>query len=193
MRSTVAAILIAACAGPALAQRNPSAAEITRSLAPPEDSEDRGIHRAGPDQPSPAATARPAPPDLAGQRRATLPVPSSQPSVNLSVLFHTGSADLTPEARLTLDELGKALSGPALAPCRFRIEGHTDTVGDPGANLALSGRRAAAVMAYLTARFGVDRARLQAVGMGDGALLVPTGPGVPEPRNRRVQVVNIGC
>ena len=191
MRRTILAALLAACAGPALAQGNPSAAEITRGLAPREDDVDRGIHRAGPDQPPPAPMARPAPTRLAAPQSAPA-VPASPPTVNLSVLFHTGSAELTPEARLTLDELGKALSGPALSPYRFRIEGHTDTVGDPGANLALSGRRAAAVVAYLTARFGVDRARLQAAGLGDGMLLVPTGPGVAEPRNRRVQVVNIG-
>ena len=48
--------------------------------------------------------------------------------MNLSVQFRTGSAELTPAARRTLDELGKALSDAQLAPYRFRIEGHTDTV-----------------------------------------------------------------
>ena len=190
MRRTVLAALLAACAGPALAQGNPSAAEITRGLDFRQDGADRGLHRADPARPPPALGAGPA---QSGPGARAPSAAARLPTVNLSVLFRTGSAELTPEARLTLDELGRALSGPALAPYRFRIEGHTDTVGDPGANMALSGRRAAAVAAYLTARFGVDRARLQAVGMGDGALLVPTGPGVPEPRNRRVQVVNLGA
>jgi len=122
-----------------------------------------------------------------------VPTQPPAPSVNLGVLFRTGLADLTPAAQHTLDELGKALSTPALAPYRFRIEGHTDTVGVAAANRGLSERRAAAVVSYLDARFGVNRTRLEAAGMGEDAPLVPTGPQVPEPRNRRVQVVNVGA
>ncbi len=187
MRSVALAILLLAHAGPALAQGAPSqgaksADEITRGLQRPDGGMDRGIRRADPNsQPSAPSTTQPA---AAAQPRA--------PSVNLSVLFRTGSADLTPDAQHTLDELGKALSAPALAPYRFRIEGHTDTVGGTAANRILSERRAAAVVSYLNARFGVDRARLEAVGMGEDAPLVSTGPQVPEPRNRRVQVVNLG-
>lgn len=181
MRSVALAILLLAHAGPALAQGARSADEITRGLQRPDGGMDRGIRRADPNsQPSASSTTQPA----AAQPRA--------PSVNLSVLFRTGSADLTPDAQHTLDELGKALSAPALAPYRFRIEGHTDTVGGTAANRVLSERRANAVVSYLNARFGVDRARLEAVGMGEDAPLVSTGPQVPEPRNRRVQVVNLG-
>lgn len=65
-------------------------------------------------------------------------------------------------------------------------------MGGTAANGILSERRANAVVSYLNARFGVDRTRLEAVSMGEDAPLVPTGPQVPEPRNRRVQVVNLG-
>jgi outer membrane protein OmpA-like peptidoglycan-associated protein len=40
--------------------------------------------------------------------------------------------------------------------------------------------------------YGVDTARLVAVGFGSSQLLVRTPPQVAEARNRRVQVVNIG-
>jgi outer membrane protein OmpA-like peptidoglycan-associated protein len=48
------------------------------------------------------------------------------------------------------------------------------------------------VVDYLAGRFQVDRARLQPVGMGEDGLLVPTPDQTPEPRNRRVLVVNTG-
>jgi OOP family OmpA-OmpF porin len=114
------------------------------------------------------------------------------PRAALQVQFATGSADLTPEARATLNELGRALTTTDLAGYRFRIEGYTDTVGEADLNQTLSSRRAEAVADYLTQTYHVDRARLQPVGMGASHPAVPTGPGVAEPRNRRVQVVNLG-
>jgi outer membrane protein OmpA-like peptidoglycan-associated protein len=114
------------------------------------------------------------------------------PSVKLVVDFRTGSADLTPSAEHTLDQLGQALTSPALEKFRFRVEGHTDTVGDPEANKALSAKRAEAVTTYLEQKFAVDASRLEAVGLGSDTLLVPTPPQTPEPRNRRVRIVNLG-
>uniref|UniRef100_UPI001F1FD08D OmpA family protein n=1 Tax=Falsiroseomonas oryziterrae TaxID=2911368 RepID=UPI001F1FD08D len=124
---------------------------------------------------------------------AATPRPAAAPSVNLTVNFASGSAELTPQATRTLDELGRALASAELSAFRFRVEGHTDTVGDAAQNQSLSERRAAAVVQYLTSRHGIAPSRLQAVGMGESAPLVPTGDQVPEPRNRRVQVVNIGA
>ena len=119
--------------------------------------------------------------------------PAPAPSVNLTVEFATGSADLTPAAVHTLDELGRALSSSALAGYRFRIEGHTDTVGTREQNQALSEARAAKVLDYLATKWSVDRGKVQAVGMGQDHLLVPTGQNVAQPRNRRVTVINLGA
>ena len=69
--------------------------------------------------------------------------------------FPTGSADLTPAARASLDNLGKALASSDLANFRFRIEGHTDNVGSKEANRALSQQRAEAVVSYLTSQYNV--------------------------------------
>ncbi len=79
--------------------------------------------------------------------------PVSGPSVNLTVNFPTGSADLTPAARASLDALGKALASSDLASFRFRIEGHTDNVGSREENLSLSQQRAEAVVSYLTTQY----------------------------------------
>ncbi|MBW4092471.1 MAG: OmpA family protein [Proteobacteria bacterium] len=114
------------------------------------------------------------------------------PSVNLNIDFATGSAQLTPEAVATLDSLGRALTDPTLAHDRFRIEGHTDTVGSAATNQALSEQRAQRVAEYLEDKFSIPSARLKPVGMGEQDLLVPTPPQTPEARNRRVRVVNEG-
>ena len=114
------------------------------------------------------------------------------PSVKLTVDFATGSAVLAPVAKRTLDQLGQALASPSLAAFRFRVEGHTDTVGKPEANKALSQHRAEAVAAYLEGKFQIAAARLEAVGVGSEQLLVQTPDQTAEPGNRRVRVVNIG-
>ena len=49
---------------------------------------------------------------------------------------------------------------------KLRVEGHTDNVGNPSANLKLSQARAAAVVSWLVSN-GVDAGRLSATGLGD--------------------------
>ena len=69
------------------------------------------------------------------------------------------------------------------------IEGHTDNVGAPASNLALSDRRAAAVRQVLIDTYKIDGNRLTTIGFGD---TVPAKPNTtPEGRqqNRRVELV----
>jgi len=147
---------------------------------------DRGLKPLPPSGMEMASSAAPA---------AAMPLSSSDvaaPNANLAVDFETGSAELTPQAMATLDQLGKALTSPELAAYNFKIAGHTDTVGDPSTNQTLSDQRAQAVKSYLQAKFGISDARLQAVGLGENDLLDPTPPQTPDQRNRRVQIINIG-
>jgi outer membrane protein OmpA-like peptidoglycan-associated protein len=212
----VAAGLLAVAPSIARAQ-NPDANSITQQLLKPPTNlgvTTRGFKPAGtaPDtSTTPAQPSQPAPQQAAvvpAQPNRAHPVtqpaqPAAQPtatataadhpSVNLTVEFRTGSADLTPQAVRTLTELGRALASPALASYKFRIEGHTDTVGTPESNKELSQRRAASVVDFIATHFNVDRARLEAVGMGEDGLLVQTPDQTPEARNRRVQVVNLGA
>jgi outer membrane protein OmpA-like peptidoglycan-associated protein len=207
MRQTLAiALLLGAAVAPlpAVSQSNPSSQQIIDALRPGGNllgGPTRGIR---PVTPAPGATTEPQPAAIApGAAAPAMPAapaapaamaapPPPPPSVNLTVNFASGSAELTPQAIRTLDELGKALSSNDLAAFRFRVEGHTDTVGSSVLNQALSERRAAAVVAYLSRRFGIAPGRLEAVGMGESQPLIRTGDEVNEPRNRRVQVVNIG-
>lgn len=179
MRTAVAMAAVALLAAGSLApntssaQGTPSTNQIVKSLTPTSTSgATRGI--------------RVAPTGTGGAPAA------ETPAVSLTVQFATGSAELTPQATHVLDNLGKALNTPSLANYRFRIEGHTDTVGTREYNKVLSERRAEAVVDYLASNFHVDRSRVQAIGMGEDDLLVPTPDQTAEPRNRRVQVVNIG-
>jgi len=158
------------------AQSSPSADQIVKSLTP---TDTHGATRGIRVQPS-ATQYQPQ------------PTVKAAPAVSLNVQFATGSAELTPQATAVLDQLGQALTDQTLATYRFRIEGHTDTVGTREHNKELSDRRAAAVVDYLANRFHVDRSRVQAIGMGEEGLAVRTPDQTPEPRNRRVQVVNIG-
>ena len=113
------------------------------------------------------------------------------PSMNFAVEFELGSANLTSEAMSVLDQLGAALSSDTLSPYQFRISGHTDATGPETFNQQLSEQRARAVEAYLSANFGIDRGRLNTVGMGESALLDAGNPFSPQ--NRRVEITNIGA
>jgi outer membrane protein OmpA-like peptidoglycan-associated protein len=186
---------------PAFAQGNPSADQIINSLKPSGNlvlGGTRGIRLAAPTGDAVATPATQQQPRVASSRpvsvsTAPATAPASGPAVNLTVNFATGSTELTPDAIRTLDELGRALSSKDLAGYRFRIEGHTDTVGSHEYNRALSERRAEAVVDYVARKYGVEPSRLQAVGMGEDGLLVQTPAQTPEPRNRRVQVINLGA
>ncbi len=209
MRPVIVAIVVVPLAFgslPALAQGNPSADQIINSLRPSGNmmpGGTRGIRLAAPtneptaQQPAPYQTQQSTPsqsqqPRVAANKSAAAPA-ASAPTVNLTVNFASGSAELMPDAVRTLDELGRALASKDLAAFRFRIEGHTDTVGSSNYNRTLSERRAEAVVDYVARKYGVDPGRLQAIGMGEEGLLVPTPPQTPEPRNRRVQVTNLGA
>jgi OmpA-OmpF porin, OOP family len=141
--------------------------------------------------PTAQPTARPPAVAAVTPTKPTVTDAAEAPGIDFNVLFASGSAELAPSALKTLDTIGRALSSNELAGSRFRIEGHTDTVGTRDGNRSLSGRRAAAVVDYLSQKFGIDRARLESKGMGQDALIVPTGDQVDEPRNRRVRIVNI--
>ena len=117
--------------------------------------------------------------------------PVEPPSMNFAVEFELGSANLTPEAMTVLDQLGVALSSETLSPFAFQISGHTDATGPETFNLQLSEQRARAVEAYLSANYGIDRGRLNTVGMGESALLDSGNPFSSQ--NRRVEITNIGA
>jgi OmpA-OmpF porin, OOP family len=103
------------------------------------------------------------------------------------ILFATGKADLQPESRPVLKEIASTLKEHT--DLQILIEGHTDNVGSPAANLTLSDARAAAVKAALVADFGIDEARITTKGLGDTKPAVPNTTAEGRAQNRRVEVV----
>jgi|SRR5580658_3932298 OOP family OmpA-OmpF porin len=186
---TMRAILTFAFVAFGLAQANaadtPSAAQIIESLTPSGNGAmvTRGI-RVGSQPPVVSKSITKASTGDAA--------PANRGEANLNVPFAFGSAAISPAAAHVLDQLGEALTSPKLAEYKFRVEGHTDTVGPPDVNKTLSERRATSVDEYLATKYGIDRARLTPVGMGEDGLLVETGPDVANAANRRVLVVNLG-
>ncbi|HEY1360865.1 MAG TPA: tetratricopeptide repeat protein [Xanthobacteraceae bacterium] len=114
---------------------------------------------------------------------------AAAPSVDLYVNFGYDSADLTSDARITLDRLGAALRDSRLDRFGFLIAGHTDAKGSADYNQGLSERRADAVRRYLISQHGIASARLSSIGYGSSQLLDPTRP--EDGVNRRVRVVNV--
>lgn len=157
--------------GAPIAQPSPTQqASASQAVAPP---------RAA--APAAVATTTAAPPAAA----------ESRPSANMNILFVTGSAELTPSAVQALRTLGQALTHESMGQSRFLIEGHTDSVGDRTMNQELSERRAATVAGFLIEQFRLPAERLSTRGVGEGHLMIPTADNVPEPRNRRVHIVNL--
>lgn len=105
------------------------------------------------------------------------------------VNFQFDKADLRPDSKPVIDEVFALLkSDPAL---KLSIEGHTDALGAPDYNQALSQRRAAAVRAALLERgvSGGDPERLAAVGRGSSAPIADNKTEEGRARNRRVELI----
>jgi OOP family OmpA-OmpF porin len=103
------------------------------------------------------------------------------------ILFDTNKAEIKPESRPALEEIAKLLHKETAL--KLHVVGHTDNVGGYDANLALSRRRAEAVVAALSREFGIAVDRLPANGV---AYLAPVAVNPTEEgraKNRRVELV----
>ena len=99
--------------------------------------------------------------------------------------FNLGTTDLTSRSRALLDEVKQRIA--SFPAARVTVTGHTDTSGTTELNDALSLSRAVSVRDVLI-RLGIPASAIDVVGRGSRELLVRTGPGVREERNRRVEV-----
>jgi NitT/TauT family transport system substrate-binding protein len=86
-------------------------------------------------------------------------------SKSLSIYFAPGSADLDPTARKNIDGFAEDVAS-IFQNAYIRVEGNTDSTGDRKLNLALSTRRAEAVVSYLVSRHRFDPNRFVAKGNG---------------------------
>ena len=93
----------------------------------------------------------------------------------------------------TLTEASAALIPDILAAVRampvpeVAVVGHTDTLGEPKANIALGLKRATSVRAILLGA-GLAESTVVVTSHGEADLIVKTRDNTPEPRNRRVDI-----
>ncbi len=114
--------------------------------------------------------------DRTADNRLKVNVPSD-------VSFQTGSANIRPEMRPVLDELGRNLD----ANMRVTIVGHTDNTGSDAINDPLSLDRAESVRDYLTAR-GANRNQITVSGRGSHEPMSNNTSDSGRAANRRVEI-----
>ncbi len=117
---------------------------------------------------------------------APMAAPAPAPAKTYLVFFDWNKYDLTPRATQIIAEA--ASDSKTTKVTKITVSGYTDTSGTPTYNQGLSVRRAKAVAVKLMAD-GVPASEISIFAYGETHLLVPTGPGVREPQNRRVEIV----
>jgi OmpA-OmpF porin, OOP family len=126
--------------------------------------------------PPPVATAPPPPP----------PPP---PQVYL-VFFDWDKYNITPESHQILEAAAAHFKAGGTA--QIQVTGYTDLSGTAEHNQRLSERRANAAASVLV-QSGVPQTALLVSGRGMNDPRVPTAPGVREPQNRRVEIIEGGA
>ncbi len=116
---------------------------------------------------------------------ATLAAEPPAPA-RFTLYFVSGTTDLTEESRAQLPAVLEAFV--SRSPAKVIIVGHTDRVGSDERNLQLSLDRAREVERLLRAA-RADLGTIEVKGFGSSDPLVPTAENVPEPRNRRVEIL----
>ena len=133
-----------------------------------------------------AASAKPATPVFDSRAPAT----GTFAKRSWAIEFDTGRATFRPEAIPVLDQM---LDQVAISGLTVQVSGHTDNIGDPSSNLALSKRRAEAVSSWLQANapssFPKERVRTRAY--GDQQPVAANDSADGRARNRRVDIALI--
>jgi OmpA-OmpF porin, OOP family len=103
-----------------------------------------------------------------------------------NIYFEVSKSDLLSASFAELNKLVTMMEDNPMM--EIRLEGHTDVVGDPEANLELSQDRVDACETYIVKK-GIASARIQAVGYGDTRPIVKKGTDEERKVNRRVEFV----
>ena len=104
---------------------------------------------------------------------------------HFTLFFRFDSEELTPESLAMAPEILREVRDRRVP--EVLIVGHTDTTGTRASNFVLGLRRANTVRSLLR-ETGIDSSFIDVVSHGETELLVPTGNGIFEARNRRVEI-----
>nr|WP_295786237.1 OmpA family protein [Rhodoferax sp.] len=103
------------------------------------------------------------------------------------ILFDTNKADIKPESKASLEQIGALLKQQT--GLKLHVVGHTDNVGTLPANMDLSKRRAEAVVGALVGSYGIARERLTGNGVASLAPVASNRDEAGRAKNRRVELV----
>lgn len=123
---------------------------------------------------------------------APVVIPAPAPARTYLVFFDWDKYNLKPTAKQVVDKAAEASRHTAYT--RILVNGYSDTSSARGGisgkeyNQKLSNIRAEHVADELVAH-GVPSNQITVTGFGQSHLLVPTGPNVREPQNRRVEII----
>ena len=163
-----------------------AAEDPTRNGCPPDsdgdgiiDAEDRCPTQSGARSDDPAKMGCPTAVRIAG----------TQIAITEQVNFATGDATIEASSFGLLKQVAKVLNDhPEIV--RVAVDGHTDNVGQEQTNLALSRRRAVAVVRWLVEN-GVDERRLETRGFGPRRPIADNDTDEGRAKNRRVELTII--
>jgi outer membrane protein OmpA-like peptidoglycan-associated protein len=116
---------------------------------------------------------------------AALAAQPSRPK-SYTLYFVEGTDDLTADSQQILDSVLSEITRYPVPD--VVVIGHTDTVGSDRDNDALALRRAETMRKALVDR-GIAQENVTTAGRGKRELFKSTGDGVPEPLNRRVEII----
>ncbi|MEK7474023.1 MAG: OmpA family protein [Candidatus Coatesbacteria bacterium] len=103
---------------------------------------------------------------------------------NGPILFKAGKAEIDPKCDKTMKAITDIMA--EFPGTHVQVNGHTDSKGKKSANQKLSQDRAAAVVAYLVSKKGVEARRLSAKGFGDEKPIADNKTADGRTKNRRV-------
>jgi outer membrane protein OmpA-like peptidoglycan-associated protein len=109
-----------------------------------------------------------------------------EPPLHFTLYFHTGTTIITAESRTLLTELLPKLASRKAS--EVTVVGHTDRVGSRKMNYQLGLDRAQEMRDLLVSQ-GINPKVIEVTSHGEDNPLVKTEDNVPEPRNRRVEIV----
>lgn len=113
------------------------------------------------------------------------PIEAGAAIILKNIFFDINKYELKPGSATELDKIVMLMNdNPNLV---IQISGHTDNVGKPADNLALSVNRAKAVVAYLSGK-GINAKRLTYKGFGSGKPLAPNDSEAGKAMNRRTEL-----
>jgi len=105
-------------------------------------------------------------------------------AIDLYVTFPHNSTDISAAYKQEIGKVAKFMTQYPDTKCQ--LAGHTDSTGSEKYNLALSKKRAAAVVSYLVNEFGIDASRLSSQGFGESQPIADNGSRAGQAKNRRV-------